>query len=118
MLDDEQAAVCKTCFTHNFSPRIKRGAPINYQLGEGTGSISANVILQGAPHPNTALLWVRWVAREEGQRVYAEAGNTPAHPGVPPLEKTRPERIYPLSPDDVRDFPRYQRIWQEIFGVR
>ena len=111
-------AVCVTCFSHHFPPRMKRGAPIDYQLGEGTGSITANVVLKGAPHPNTALLWVRWVASEEGQRVYAEAGNTPAHPNVPPLEKTRPERIYPLTPDDVRDFPRYQRLWQEIFQVR
>jgi len=60
--------------------------------------------LKGAPHPNAALLWARWAISEEGQRVYAEAGETPAHPNVEPLEKVRPAAAYMLSIDDIKSF--------------
>ena len=58
------------------------------------------------------------IASEEGQKAYAEAGATPAHPSVPPLEKTRPEKIYPVGLDDLKDYPKYQKQWKETFGLR
>ncbi len=113
-----QGSVCLTCFSHHFPPRIKRGAPVDYLLSEGVGLISANGVLKDAPHPNTALLWVRWVATEEGQRAYAEAGATPAHPRIEPTEKTRPEKIYPVTAEDLKEYPRYEKTWREIFQIR
>jgi iron(III) transport system substrate-binding protein len=114
-----QRAVCFTCYSHHFPPRIKKGAPILPQLAEGVGEVGGSVaILKGAPHPNGALLWARWAVSEEGQRVYAQAGETPAHPKVEPLEKVRPVNAYMLSVDDVKEFPRYEKIWKEIFQIR
>jgi len=51
-------------------------------LTEGTGDIDATGILKNAPHPNTALLFARWTASEEGQKIYAQGGRLPAHPRV------------------------------------
>jgi ABC-type Fe3+ transport system substrate-binding protein len=86
---------------------------------EGAGEVGGVAsILKGAPHPNTALLWARWVTSEEGQRVYAEAGETPAHPNVEPLEKVRPTAAYMLSIDDIKEFPKYEKLWKEIFQIR
>jgi iron(III) transport system substrate-binding protein len=113
-----QGAVCMTCFSHHFPPRIRRGAPVSYQLNEGVGLISANALARDAPHPNTARLWIRWVATEEGQQAYADAGNTPAHPGVPPIERTRPDTIYPLGASDLPDYSKYQKLWQDTFRLR
>jgi iron(III) transport system substrate-binding protein len=114
-----QRPVCFTCYAHQFPPRVKKGAPIQPLLTEGVGEIGGSVgILKGAPHPNTALLWARWVASEEGQRVYAQAGETPAHPNVEPLEKVRPAAAYMLGQDDVKEFPKYEKIWKEIFQIR
>jgi iron(III) transport system substrate-binding protein len=114
-----QRAICFTCYAHQFPPRIKKGAPIQPLLTEGVGEIGGSVgILKGAPHPNTALLWARWVASEEGQRTFAQAGETPAHPKVEPLEKVRPAAAYMLSQDDVKEFPKYERTWKEIFQIR
>src|SRR5687768_3986790 len=45
-----QGAVCMTCFSHHFPPRMKRGAPVDYALAEGIGLITANGILKDAPH--------------------------------------------------------------------
>ena len=89
-----QSAVCFTCYSHHFPPRVKKGAPIQ------------------------ALLWARWAISEEGQRVWAQAGETPAHPHVEPLEKVRPTATYMLTIDDIKEFPKYEKIWKEIFQIR
>ena len=114
-----QAEVCITCYSHHFPPRIKKGGPIQPMLTEGVGEAAGTVtIFKDAPHPNAALLWARWIVSEEGQKVYAQAGETPAHPKVEPVEKTRPAKIYPLTVDDVKEFPRYEKLWKEIFQLR
>ncbi|MDH3446444.1 MAG: ABC transporter substrate-binding protein, partial [Deltaproteobacteria bacterium] len=114
-----QRAVCFTCYSHHFPPRTKRGAPIRPLLSEGAGEIGGSVaILKGAPHPNSALLYARWAISEEGQRVFADAGETPAHPAVEPKEKTRPENIYMLTIDDVKEFSKYEKQWKQIFQLR
>lgn len=114
-----QQAVCFTCYSHHFPPRMQKGAPIQLLLTEGVGEVGGAVsIVKGAPHPNAALLWARWAISEEGQRVYAQAGETPAHPNVAPLEKVRPAAAYMLSINDHKEFPRYEKLWKEIFQIR
>ena len=46
------------------------------------------------------------------------AGETPAHPNVEPLEKVRPAAAYMLSIDDIKEFPKYEQLWKEIFQIR
>ena len=113
-----QAAACVTCYAHHYPVRKRKGAPVDYMLTEGTGDIDATAILKGAPHPNTALLFARWTASEEGQKVFAQGGRLPAHPKVEPVEKTRPARVYPVGENDVKDYPKYEKMWKEIFGLR
>jgi iron(III) transport system substrate-binding protein len=113
-----QAAACFTCYSHHYPRRIKKGAPVNYMLTEGIASINATALFKNAPHPNTALLFARWMASEEGQKAMAEGGRTPAHPKVQPVDKTRTEKIYPISAADIKEFPKYEKIWKEIFKLR
>lgn len=113
-----QAAACVTCYSHHYPVRKRKGAPVDYMLTEGTGDIDATAIMKNAPHPNTALLFARWTASEEGQKIYAQGGRLPAHPKVEPVEKTRPARVYPLGEQDVKDYPKYEKMWKEIFKLR
>jgi iron(III) transport system substrate-binding protein len=114
-----QQAVCFTCYAHHFPPRVKKGAPIQPLMSEGVGEIGGAVsMLKDAPHPMGALLWTRWALSEEGQKVWAQAGETPAHPHVEPLEKVRPTTTYMLTIDDLKEFPKYEKIWKGIFQVR
>jgi len=113
-----QAAACLTCYSHHYPSRIKKGAPLNYMLTEGVASINATAIFKDAPHPKTALLFARWIASEEGQKVMAKGGRTPAHPKVEPVDKTRTEKIYAISVADLKEFPKYEKIWKEIFRLR
>ncbi len=113
-----QAAVCLTCYSHHYPSRIKKGAPVNYMLSEGVASINGTAIFKNAPHPNTALLFARWVASQEGQKVMAQGGRNPAHPKVEPAEKTRTDKTYFITAADLKEFPKYEKIWKEIFRLR
>jgi iron(III) transport system substrate-binding protein len=113
-----QAAACLTCYSHHYPSRIRKGAPLNYMLTEGVASINATAVFKNAPHPNTALLFARWIASQEGQKAMAEGGRTPAHPKVQPKDKTRTEKIYAISAADLKEFPKYEKIWKEIFKLR
>ncbi len=113
-----QAAACVTCYANHYPPRVKKGAPVDYQLSEGIATIVATAIAKGAPHPNTAWLWARWVASEEGQKAYALGGRAPAHPKVEPVEKVRPKVIYAVGADALKDFKKYEKVWKEIFRLR
>jgi iron(III) transport system substrate-binding protein len=113
-----QAAVCLTCYSHHYPSRIKKGAPVNYMLSEGVASINGTAVFKGAPHPNTALLFARWIASQEGQKVMSQGGRNPAHPKVEPTEKTRTEKTYFITAADLKEFPKYEKIWKEIFRLR
>ncbi|OGQ66247.1 MAG: hypothetical protein A2W73_01640 [Deltaproteobacteria bacterium RIFCSPLOWO2_12_55_13] len=113
-----QAAACFTCYSHHYPRRMKKGAPVGYFLTEGAGGIVAVAVLKGAPHPNTAWLFARWAASEEGQKSYSKGGRTPAHPKVEPTEKVRPKTIYPVGAEDIKQFAKYEKVWKEIFQLR
>ena len=113
-----QSAVCLTCYSHHYPIRIKKGAPVNYMLSEGVASINATAIFKNAPHPNSAMLYARWVASQEGQKAMAQGGRTPAHPKVEPVDKTRTDKIYAISVADIKEYPKYEKIWKEIFRLR
>ena len=114
-----QADVCVTCYAHHIPPLQKKGALLQIMMGEGVGRIGGTVtLLKGSPHPNAGLLWARWLISEEGQKVFARAGETPAHPKVEPLEKILPAKAYMLTADDTREYPKYEKLWNEIFQIR
>jgi iron(III) transport system substrate-binding protein len=113
-----QAATCFTCYSHHYPPRIKKGAPLGYFLTEGIAGIIGIAISKDAPHPNSALLLARWAQSEEGQKVYAKGGRTPAHPKVEPVDPVRPKKLYAIGADDVKQFRKYEKIWKEIFKLR
>ena len=118
LLSAGQAALCVTCYAHQFPGRMKKGAPVNFLLSEGIGSINATAVFKDAPHPNAAILFARWAASAEGQKVYAEGGRAPAHPKVSAVDAIRPEKLYPLGVDDIKEYPKYEKIWKEIFKLR
>jgi ABC-type Fe3+ transport system substrate-binding protein len=80
--------------------------------------MNGTAVFKDAPHPNTALLFARWVTSREGQEVMAQGGRTPAHPNVEPVEKTRTEKTYFITTADLKEFPRYEKLWKEIFRLR
>jgi hypothetical protein len=37
---------------------------------------------------------------------------------VEPAEKVRPAKIYPIRASDIQEYPKYEKIWKEIFKLR
>ena len=87
-------------------------------LTEGIATITADALAKDAPHPNTAWLFYRWAASEEGQKAYAQGGRLPPHPKVEPVDKIRPEKLYPIGTDEIKEWPKYEKVWKEIFQLR
>ena len=85
---------------------------------EGIADIIALAVLKAPPHPNTAWLFTRWGLSEEGQKAYAQGGRTPAHPKVEPTEDIRPRAIYAVGLEDLKQIPKYEKIWKEVFRLR
>ena len=113
-----QAAACLTCYAHHYPPRIRKGAPVGYMLTEGIATINATALPRNAPHPKTGLLFARWSASEEGQKVYSDGGRNPPHPKVDPKEKIRPEKVYPVGIEEIKNWKKYEKIWKSIFNLR
>ena len=113
-----QAAACLTCYAHHYPPRMKKGAPVGYMLTEGIATINATALPKDAPHPNTGLLFARWSASEEGMKVYAQGGRNPPHPKVDPVEKIRPQTVYPVGTEEIKNWKKYEKIWKDIFKLR
>lgn len=113
-----QAAACFTCYSHHYPERKRKGAPVDYMLSEGAAGIIAVAVMKGAPHPNTAWLFARWAASEEGQKVYSQGGRTPAHPKVQPTENIRPKAIYAVGVEDLKQYAKYEKTWKEVFKLR
>ncbi len=113
-----QASACLTCYAHHYPLRIKKGAPLGYMLTEGIATITADALAKDAPHPKTAQLFYRWSASEEGQKAYAAGGRLPPHPKVEPVDKIRPARLYPIGTAEIKQWPRYEKVWKEVFKLR
>lgn len=113
-----QAAACVTCYAHHYPSRIKKGAPLGYMLTEGIATITADALAKDAPHPNAAKLFYRWSASEEGQKAYAAGGRLPPHPKVEPMDNIRPAKLYPIGTTEIKQWPKYEKVWKEIFKLR
>jgi len=55
---------------------------------------------------------------KRGKEYLPRQAKPPAHPKVEPLEKILPAKTYMLSADDIKDYPKYEKLWNEIFQIR
>ena len=118
LLTAGQGAICLTCCTHHLLPRMHKGAPLNYMRSFGVGLITATAVFKNAPHPNTAWLFHRWAASDEGQKAFGIEGRVPANPKVEPAEAIGLETVYGLGEKEYKEFAKYEKIWKQIFGIR
>lgn len=118
LLTAGQGSVCLTCYTHHLLPRMHKAAPLNYLRSLGVGLISATAVFKNAPHPNSAWLFHRWAASDEGQKAFGIEGRIPANPKVEPAEPIGLTTVYALGEKEYREFAKYEKIWKQIFDVR
>ncbi|HVO96085.1 MAG TPA: extracellular solute-binding protein [Terriglobales bacterium] len=113
-----QGSVCITCYTHHLLPRMQKGGHLDYLRSLGIGLISATAVFKNAPHPNTAWLFHRWAASDEGQKAFGIEGRVPANPKVEPAEAIGLTTVYGLGEKEYHQFAKYEKIWKQIFSLR
>ena len=113
-----QGSACITCYTHHLLPRIQKGAQITYLRNLGVGLISATAVFKNAPHPNSAWLFHRWAASDEGQKTFGIEGRIPANPKIVPADPIDVTTVYSLGEKEYREFSKYEKIWKQIFNLR
>lgn len=100
----------------------QKGAPSAWiQMQPATVTLSAVSVVNGAPHPNAAKLFLEFLITPEGQQIYRDADYMPADPGVPPTDASlvpdgRNFRAVFFSPDDIdKGMPEWMKLYQEMF---
>ena len=99
-----------------------KGAPVDWvKMQPPLVSYSVMSIPKGAPSPNAGKLLVDYIVSEEGQKIFAEAGELPVHPKV----RLRDPSMIPdgqtykgtfLSPEKLTaELVRWSRIFDEYF---
>lgn len=116
-------AVCIPCVSDEMDKAMDQGLPVAQQLRlkeGGTLSSSGGTLslLQHAPHPNAAKLFVDFMLSEEGQKIIASFGRVPTRRGTPTtvqgLEKLN-FVIDEFSAGD--DFNKNYEQFRNIFGT-
>jgi ABC-type Fe3+ transport system substrate-binding protein len=109
-------------YNHHAAISAAVGAPIDWvKLEPIVGLFSLMGVLKGAPHPNTARLFVEYVMSDEGQKVLADNDYLPSSSGVPPrIAGLRPDgggfKVNYISPAIARDeMPNWIAIYREVF---
>ena len=71
-------------FNHHAVISAKKGAPVDWiPMEPATVTLSTLSVLEQAPHPNAAKLFMDFVISREGQEVFRRSDYITAHPGVP-----------------------------------
>ena len=114
-----QRAICFTCYSHHFPMRMKKGAPIQPLMTEGVGEVGGSVmVMKGAPHPMPHYCGFVRPSVKKDRRFMLKRAKLLLIPKWNLWKKFGPTTPYMLSIDDVREFPKYEKTWKEIFQLR
>lgn len=105
---------------HFFKAAIAKGAPFTFIWPEeGVMSIPLNeALVNGAPHPAAAKLFVNWLFSTEAQELLAEIGMQSPMPGAPTV-KDAPEGLTFNVIDWrtlVAEYPAQLEMYKEVFA--
>lgn len=113
-----EAPIALQIFNHHAVISAKQGAPSDWFPLEPVPSLLQTIgLMNEAPHPHAAILFLDFILSEEGQRVLQQADYLPAHPKVPPTEpKLRAaEGGFKANFIDPEEGLRRDQEWTKLF---
>ena len=94
----------------------KRGAPVDWVgLEPAIVALHPISIIDRAPHPNAAKLFIDYVLSEEGQRLFASRGREPARSGIRPEGYPGHLKIVPSRVELAEKLTDYRRGYESLF---
>ena len=109
-------------FDNHVAISMAKGAPVKWlKIEPVLGILDPIFVLQDAPHPQAARLFVDFVVSQAGQAVFRDAGYLPVDPATPPRDPTlRPTeggfKAKILLPDVYdKGAPEWLRLYERLF---
>lgn len=110
-----------TAYSQTFEVLKPTGAPVEWvYLNPVFANIHPVGISAKAPHPNAARLFIDFVLSKRGQELVRGMNRIPDRIDTPPEQTRLMEGIKPaFAPVEVlEEFPKYGKMFDEIFGAR
>lgn len=112
-----QRAVFWGAHGHTTARKAKDGAPVDYMRTEGVLTVDGAVLPKGAPNVNAAKVFINWYLGEDGQKAVAARKRVPARPGIADPD-LMPKITYVSGPEGIDDFAKYQKMWEDVLGLK
>lgn len=94
----------------------KQGAPVDWiAIEPALVALHPISMIDRAPHPNAARLFIDYVLSEEGQRLFASRGREPARPGIRPEGYPNQLKIIPSRVELAEKLADYTRRYEALF---
>jgi ABC-type Fe3+ transport system substrate-binding protein len=94
----------------------KQGAPVDWVgLEPAIVALHPISVVERAPHPNAAKLFIDYVLSEEGQRLFARRGREPARPGIRPEGYPTHLKVVPSRVELAEKLVDYRRGYESLF---
>ena len=94
----------------------KQGAPVDWVgLEPAIVALHPISVVERAPHPNAAKLFIDYVLSEEGQRLFARRGREPARPGIRPEGYPAHLKVVPSRVELAEKLVDYRRGYESLF---
>jgi len=94
----------------------KQGAPVDWiALEPSLVALHPISIIDRAPHPNAAKLFIDYVLSEEGQRLFANRGREPVRPGIRPEGYPGHLKIIPSRVELADKLADYTRRYEALY---
>ena len=110
-------------YAHRTQLTKEKGSPIDWVKTSKPIVVSQNAValLENAPRPNAARLFVDFLMSEAGQKLLYDGGQIPlrsrAIPASSPLAAEQLD-LYPVSGQVMERFEQHQKDFNETFGVK
>jgi iron(III) transport system substrate-binding protein len=94
----------------------KKGAPVDW-IGIEPAIVALHPIsvIEKAPHPNAARLFIDFALSEEGQKIFVQRGRESAIPGMKPDGYPSQLKVFPSRVQLAERLEEYSRRYRELF---
>lgn len=94
----------------------KQGAPVDW-IGIEPAIVALHPIsiVEKAPHPNAARLFIDFAISDEGQKIFVQRGRESAKPGLKPEGYPAHLKLFPSRVELAEKLAEYSRRYRELF---